>query len=41
MRDEVDSLPAGKDERFLQADSITLGVHSQRHAQVPKARSLQ
>ena len=28
MGDEVDFLPADKHERFLQIDSITLGVHS-------------
>ena len=36
MRDEVDFVPADNHERFLQGDSITLGVHSQACSKYPK-----
>ena len=36
LGDEVDFLPADKHERFLQVDSITLGVHSQACPKYPK-----
>ena len=36
LGDEVDFLPADKHERFLQVDSITLGVRSQACPKYPK-----
>ena len=36
MEDEVNFLPADKDESFLQVDNITLGVHSQACPKYPK-----
>ena len=36
MRHEVDFLPGDKHNKFLQVDSITLGVHSQTCAKYPE-----
>ena len=36
MGDEIDFLPADKQESFLQVDSITLGVCSQACPKYPK-----
>ena len=36
MGDEFDFLSADKHKRFLQVDSITLGVHSQTCPKYPK-----
>ena len=36
MKDEVDFLPAGKHESFLQVESIILGVRSQAYPKYPK-----
>ena len=36
MGNEVDFLPADKHKSFLQADGITLGVHSQACPKYPK-----
>ena len=36
MGDKVDFLPADKHKKFLQDDSITLGVHSQACPKYPK-----
>ena len=36
MGEEVDFLPADKYKRFLQDDSITLGVHNQACPKYPK-----
>ena len=33
---EIDFLPAGKQKKFLQIDSITLGVHGQECSKQPK-----
>ena len=36
MKDEVDFLPAGKWQRFLQSDTIILGVCDQAFPNYPK-----
>ena len=36
MKDEVDFLPADKPQRFLQSDTVILGVYGQACANLPK-----